>query len=519
MRFGTVNNSTLSFLIKSETQEEMSRSNYPLYEDRALEKSLWNILISHYSDRPDEREHYISILMEMEEFVKRNQLFDHLNRTRTEIRRRVQSAEHRSNLIQQEKQAVEIDNADEEQKIIKHVRFTKHKSYLPNRPAVEYHTSTSKNSHDYVRQYILEAENLHRVCQIPLGQFDLTADEKRILQSNDRYAFDLSNKDELTAVDSTFPSRYRSAFDMAFKNLRTRLYVYEYLESFPGKHGELKAYYDVNNHFQERIETALEESETLSYTRVITLPLRLELMPHEPPERLIEQFLYDSSIPLLMHVCRCLKKGLTSRKSPDPGIRPGFFLLNRCIRPYQFAVLDQVISSEYYRINLSQQTFPTFLYVKRVLPDDENTNMELRANLKTFKRIFNLSKGIGEFKEPVSEVDKPLELLHSHLVLFEELLSRMIEGLKSPKHQLSGKEATQLLKNQVQQLNDCINVDKENEGTVFQIYSASLHRIASNGLRQLPLKQSSEKVKELSIKLKAVQAVLNGEMPEYSTDF
>lgn len=354
----------------------------------ALKGSLWDILRSRFPDNAEFQE-AIKELRNHKNYIT-DDLFDRLNRTRNQSKT-------------SQKKAVRA-------KFEKKWKFdwrenlpSGHENYIINKTDHLYLTRTveekklKKSRH--LTSYLECAHELHLRYGIPLKAFKFNKKHREKFNWGSQKTVDLKQHHRKDDRD-LFQKKYKDAFARPLQRLSFRAYIYDYLESFDNKHITLNSYYEVHDELYRDIEDRLKISQKLNYCRVIALPLRTELSEKHSPFDLLKIFLLDCSIPLFAHISRCLNDDSIRKTTENPDIPNGFYVINRCTRTYQYAILDYTISSEYYRRNSRGECVPDILFVEPF--QDDSTLYDINKN--DFESLF------GTKKEGTPEVDKPLAI-------------------------------------------------------------------------------------------------------------
>lgn len=421
------------------------------YDKLALEESLWSIITNACKDtktRDDIIAHYVKTTKHSP-----GQIFDDLNRTRTKHKAPCKASD-----LPVSKQTLMRSYGDDwVNKLPENfdVRRTRNKTNKSVRD-IFYKTSTAEPQ-ALRNRYISWVKDLYIYHKIPLSAFDLTSEERKQIDVFNEYVFDLKIENR-SKYHEDFVDDYTRAFSKPLELLSDNLFVYDYLEDFKGKHGALKGYYNAHNKLYLEIEGKLdEENSSIQYSRVIALPHGRHLEKTSTKAEVIKQFLKISSISLLTHIARVLHKDLIhparkAKSKNDFVIPTGFFLINRCSRTFQFAILDNYISSEMYRYNLYGLCYPDILFVEKV--HEKHRHYEI--TLHEFKSIFKPNKRIGPSSKKPTIAQSVIELkdIEELKLLLEELTK---EYPKSKSLSLKLKTFNKVLNNEI---TDYITIDE-----------------------------------------------------------
>lgn len=319
-------------------------------------------------------------------------------------------------------------------RIVTNIRSIDEKVHARLYTLITYNNESSKS--DNLEKYEYWAEQLYLHHNIPLNKFQLSKKAENEIQNIRDYFVDLKMPDTSRKNHyDWYVGKYESFFAPALSGLEKFILVYDYLEAIEQKEEKLDAYFKAHENLYRDIQLKLKEKPKLHYTRVIALPLRKNLSASESKTALIAEFLkYCTSI-LFVHICNCISEGLIHKSVPliripkdrDPNksersilsVESGFYLVNKCSRAYQFALLDNYIFTEMYRYNINQVCYPDALFTDKV--DAEHPHYTL--TLLEFGSLFSKKKN-KETGEILPAIEQIVSL--NSLNLFVKPLSELI---------------------------------------------------------------------------------------------
>lgn len=397
--------------------------NIASYRNVALPGSIWDSLIKVFNNNTKLND-FITKLR-VESGIKNNSLlFDDLNRTKTEHRtsiphKYVAKYEEKYEVGYLKKLAEDLSKKRYsffECTINGKTHFFKTKEYL-----YKENDELAIRSSNYFR-YIHWVKELYVFHNIPLSSFSLSTKEKNRIMGRGTKIIDLKIKDRSKDAEH-FYSDYKSSFDTALEKMEEYILIADYLERYKEKHKYLDSYYYVHSELYSIIEEKLRINKSIQYTRVIALPHGAN-KPKEAkwPDDPILEFLTHCSIPLFIHICRCLNEKLIRGNKFNDKILPGFFVLNRNMTNYQYALIDNFISSEYYRYSIFGACFPDILMLRETTSKDT----QYEVYLKGFYSMFKPEKKLTESDEPIPEIDKIISINDI------KLIERILNGINLP---------------------------------------------------------------------------------------
>lgn len=335
----------------------------------ALKGSIWAILREHF---PSDKE-FMKVLRELMEHMKYREigeLREKLNCTKTAYKHPV-----KHNKLEE----FQAKGEGWEKSLPKGYEYYKidSKDYV-------YYTNTTR-LHKNKREYLLWARLLHRRYQIPLNRFTLTDGEMDSIANKTEYIFDLKFNPKNAESGEKMVKEYLRAYEKKVDKIQEKLFVYDYLETYDEKFDILTPYYKAHTTLYKKIEDLLKTSKKILYTRVFALPLRQHISEEGGSrDDVIARFLTACSENVLHHICTCIRDNIMPEIDETNLIKNGFYLINRCTRTYQYAILDQGLSTEYYRYNLSGYVEPDLLFVE----SSQTNSLHYNINCRAFESLF-----------------------------------------------------------------------------------------------------------------------------------
>lgn len=386
-------------------------------EEAALRGSIWSAL---KEELKDDEERFNEIVGELARSRKTqlSLLFDDLNRTRN-IHKKYQSPGVMKKVVDKMK----YTHPEDWEKRLNQQYYTQHVQ-----PGVKdsiydgWHRSSRENRQSLERKYLDWVERLYWKYRIPHERFTLLDEEREELEKDRFKVFDLKLDESRPIHVKDWQKNYVAVFADRVQESRRRIVIYDYVEDYPEKHDKLTYYYRVHGRLYREIEVRLraKKKPSILYSRLLALPLRTGSRNINTKEDVIDEFIRLCSIPLFIHLTRCLSEGLiTPRQSlrglskVDKLINPGFHLIGKCSRSYQHCIIDSAIFTELYRYNLHGHCYPDVLHHQIVTEQSEAYMIAMNE----FKSLFKESKEVEEEKDELISLND--------LSVFRESLARL----------------------------------------------------------------------------------------------
>ncbi len=426
------------------------------------EKSLWNILTLHCANK-QKRE---AVLAEYKKLLsyEDNELFDELNRTKYKHKQRDKNSKKK--ILEPIKKELNKDNKEQRLKdILTDESKIEWNKYLKDQQVVHYHkwgnrnVATIYNIEEFEKEilqaketksfegrlnknkYLEWAKNFFIYQKIPLNKFDLNEFEIEYISRYEDYVFSL--KYDRSFGSDRFKEEYVNRFINIIENTHKKILIYDYTDKYPRKDKVLEPYYNAHKELYEKIEYQIEHSKKLQYTRVIALPHGDHLSSDHSIRDLYLKFTKVCSKVLFEHICSTLSQQLINDTdnainiSDDESIeeedkiviQTGFYVINKCSRIYQFALLDDIVVTELYRFHVTGKCYPDVLFIEQL----HEKHPHYLITYKEFRSIFKENKFMGDRNKKFDEIDLLYKIDEEVFLKFGELLEELIDENRKKK--------------------------------------------------------------------------------------